>query len=151
MKSSGSVIFSIIIVILGVSLFSLRFGPNDKPAEFKDDSRISVRMVTDTLYNALKLRANNWGRYKKKSSLNIFKKEAASFTIESETGEKFYEFFQRDSSVYNIARDYPGLFKYEHNGSSCKFTMAMTSWRNKYVVVPTWLMVYLIDNNILLL
>ena len=140
----------IIAVLLGTSLLFLRFG-KDKPSPVKDDERIQVHIVTDTLEYALKSKASDWGIYDSDWSPNFFSKEAGGFIIEATPEQKFYDILHKDSAATMIARDYPHLFSFKYTDEgSCRFRMAREQGRDGYVVLPTWLLIELIERNILI-
>ena len=139
----------IIAALLGTPLCFLRFG-KEKPSQIKDDERIQVHVVTDTLEQALKVKAADWGTYDSDWSPNFFSKEVGGFIIEATPEQKFYEILHEDSAATYIARDYPHLFSFGYTDEGkCRFRMAREQGSDGYVVVPTWLLVELIERNVL--
>lgn len=145
-----SFIFWIIIAaLLSIPLCFLRFS-KEKPSPVKDDERVQVHVVTDTLMQALETKAADWGTYDNDWSANIFRKETGGFIIEAMSNQKFYDILHIDSAATCIARDYPHLFHFEYTDEgSCRFRMAREQGSDGYVVLPTWLLVELIERNVL--
>lgn len=142
-----TIIISIIaLAILSLSLLTLA-GEKQKPVAYKDDSRISVRISTDVLMNAWESYPNKeeWGEMDTEPWLQLFDKE---MIIEAMSGQKFHEILVADNSAAKIAEDFPDLFELEQDGEKCVFTMEREQG-GKFVVMPTWILVKLIDGGVL--
>lgn len=135
------------ILVLSYCLFCNR--EKTAPAEVIDDTRIQVHFNTDVLRESLEKHADAWGTIEEGISLNFFKDEAGSFSISAKPNQRFWDIFYTDSAAAKIARDYPHLFSFETVGETCKFTMPREQGSNGYVVLPTWILVELLENNIL--
>lgn len=152
MNGNNAFLFGVLIAaIICPALLCLRF-EKEEPSPVKDDDRIQVHIVTDTLESALKSRAGEWGSYDSEWSPNIFSREAGGFVIEALPQQKFYEILTADSAAARIARDYPHLFSFGYTDEgACRFRMARQQGFDGYVVVPTWLLVELVERNVLLI
>lgn len=142
-----TIIISIIAVaILSLSLLTLA-GEKQKPVAYKDDSRISVRINTDVIMDAWDSYPNKeeWGEMDTEPWLQLFDKE---MIIEAMPGQKFHEILVADNSATKIAEDFPDLFKLEQEGEKYVFTMEREQG-GKFVVMPTWILVKLIDGGVL--
>lgn len=142
-----TIIISIIAVaILSLSLLTLA-GEKQKPVAYKDDSRISVRINTEVIMDAWDSYPNKeeWGEMDTEPWLQLFDKE---MIIEAMPGQKFHEILVADNSAAKIAEDFPDLFKLEQEGEKYVFTMEREQG-GKFVVMPTWILVKLIDGGVL--
>lgn len=135
------------ILVLSYCLFCNR--EMTAPVEVIDDTRIQVHFNTNVLREALEKHADAWGTIEEGTSLNFLKDEAGSFSISAKPGQRFWDIFYADSAAAKIVHDYPHLFSFEKNDEICKFTMPREQGSNGYVVLPTWILVELLDNNIL--
>lgn len=152
----GAIRFSIALIVLAGALLFLNYD-KEAPAVVKDDTRIYVKFNTDTLKSAIEL-ANKkpnqkakWGSVTTEMSLNLFDGESAGFIIEASPKEKFYNIFYADSAATRISRDYPHLFQFSRDENGiCRFRMARNQYDN-YVILPTWLLVEMIENKILIM
>lgn len=119
------------------------------PMKIIDDARIQVHFNTEVLREAFKQNPEKLGTIEEGRSINFFKNEAGSFSILAKPRQRFWNILQLDSAAAKISRDYPHLFSFETTDEVCKFTMRREQGSNGYVVLPTWILVELLESNIL--
>ncbi len=157
---SGALRFFIALLVLAIAFLFLNYD-KEAPAVIKDDTRIYVKFKTDTLERAIELandkvsqhsnQNSKWGTVITEMSFNIFG-ETAGFIIEASPQDRFYNIFYADSAATRISRDYPHLFQFTRDEKTgiCQFRMARNQF-NGYVILPTWLLVEMIENKILIM
>lgn len=155
-RVSGAIRFSIALIVLAGALLYLNYD-KEAPAVVKDDTRIYVKFKTDTLVSAIELankRPNQnakWGTVTTEMSFNFFKDKSAGLIIEASPQDKFYNIFYADSAATRISRDYPHLFQFSRDENGiCRFRMVRSQY-DDYVILPTWLLVEMIENKILIM
>lgn len=137
------------VFIMSCSLCFLTFSMKE-PVKMKDEDRISVRFDTDVLVESLKDKKDEWGTVDTDWSLKFWENEAATLTIESKPEQKFNKVFLKDSAAYKIAEDYPHLYTFDvDEEGDCVFTMKREQGKENYVLLPTWLLVELLDARVL--
>lgn len=149
-----------LIIIIAVIMAFYQFTPPKEPQiqndEKVDESLIAIRINTDSLKQAFYDRAGEW--FEVGTSFRFSTQNPFSFSVKTKEGvtakEKFEQIFlSPDSAAAKISRDYPELFQFEeHDNGICEFSMKKTTSKlTGYTIVPTYLIVNLIKENILIL